>query len=156
MTMLEPIDRNYDDIWQCPTRRLVYGVLHSVSHCAMKAVSRLAGLEAMGVAEYLFLPLLCTVIYATGSVQLGGIAAAVQHRLMELLEAIQEEALRCIYDPDCLHRHGACHGCIHVPEIGCRVFNHGLSRSFLVGGAMPWTGVESRVSINGFWEETAA
>ena len=97
----------------------------------------IGGIEATSAAEYLFLPLLGTVVYSTTTMQLGGVQSVARHRLAEFLDTLQEEAGRCMYDPDCLHRQGACHGCIHVPEISCRVFNHGLSRSFLIGGRAP-------------------
>ena len=156
LEMLEPVDRFYDDIWDLPARRLVFGLLHSFSHCALRALGRVAGIEATSVAEYLFPPLLATVVYSTATVQLGGVQSVARHRLAEFLETLQEEAGRCMYDPDCLHREGACHGCIHVPEISCRVFNHGLSRSFLVGGRAPWLPAADQTHLDGFWEITAA
>lgn len=152
--MLEPVDRLYDDVWSLPVRRLVFGLLHSFSHCALRALGRVAGIEATSVAEYLFMPLLGTVVYSTATVQLGGVQAVAQSRLVEFLDAVQEEAARCLYDPDCLHRDGACHGCIHVPEISCRVFNHGLSRTLLVGGHAPWAPVADQSKMLGYWELT--
>jgi ssDNA-binding Zn-finger/Zn-ribbon topoisomerase 1 len=156
LSRLEPVDRFYEDIDRCQVRRLVFGLLHTMSHCAMKALSRTAGLETTGLSEYLFLPLLCTVVYSTATLQLGGVASTAKQRMMQFLDGLQEEAFRCIYDPDCLHRAGACHGCIHVPEIGCRVFNHGLSRSLLVGGKASWTGAGAHERLAGYWEVTAA
>lgn len=156
LTALEPVDRFYDGIWQQPVRSHVFGLLHSLSHCALKALGRVAGIEATSLAEYIFLPLLASVVYSTTTVQLGGVQSVARHRLAELLDGIQEEAGRCLYDPDCLHREGACHGCIHVPEISCRVFNHGLSRSFLVGGRAPWVPAGDQSRLLGYWEVTAA
>jgi hypothetical protein len=153
--LLEPVDRLYDNIWELPVRRLVWGLLHSVSHCALKALSRVAGIEATGLAEYLFVPLLGTVVYSTATMQLGGVHTVANHRLSEFLDTIREEAERCLYDPDCLHRESACHGCIHVPEIACRAFNHGLARSFLVGGRSPWVPAADQTRTVGFWEVTA-
>jgi hypothetical protein len=151
---LEEVDKYADTIWECPLRRLVFGLLHSVSHCAIRALSLTAGLEEASISEYLFVPLLATVVYSTASAPLGGVRTTARDRLREYLETIQQEATRCLYDPDCLQRSGACHGCIHVPEIGCRVFNHGLSRAFLVGGHVPWAPTIDRSSIPGFWELT--
>jgi hypothetical protein len=148
-------DKYHDRIWSRPRRRLVFGLLHSLSHCAMRALSRTAGLEETSVSEYLFLPLLCTVVYSTSSTSLGGVRATARDRLLEFFENLEEEAMRCLYDPDCLQRAGACHGCIHVPEIGCRVFNHGLSRALLVGGQAPWEPPSKPTLIPGFWGLTA-
>lgn len=151
---LEPVQRYYDDIWDHRLRRLVFGLLHSVSHCAMKALSRTAGLEETSISEYLFPPLLGCVVFGTSSMPLGGVRTTARDRLLEFLDAMYEEAMRCIYDPDCLQREGACHSCIHVPEIGCRVFNHGLSRAFLVGGHAPWAPTSDRTQVVGFWATT--
>ncbi len=155
LTMLEPIDRFYEDVWQRRVRRLVFGLLHTFSHCALKALGRVGGIEATSVAEYLFTPLLGTVVYSTATVQLGGVQSVARQRMMELLDVMQEEAGRCLYDPDCIHREGACHACVHVPEISCRVFNHGLSRSFLVGGRTPWLPTPDQRQMTGYWEITA-
>ena len=156
LAMLEPVDHFYEDVWDLPARRLVFGLLHSFSHCALKALSRVGGIEATSVAEYLFPPLLATVVYSTATVQLGGVQSVAQHRLAEFLDAIQEEAGRCLYDPDCLGREGACHGCIQVAELSCRAFNHGLSRSLLIGGRTPWAPTGEQTRIAGYWEVTAA
>jgi hypothetical protein len=154
--VLEPVQPFYDNVWKLPIRRLVFGLLHSFSHCALKALGRVGGMDATSVAEYLFPPLLATVLYSTATVQLGGVRAVAQHRLAEFLDAVQEEAERCLYDPDCIHREGACHGCIQVPDISCRAFNHGLSRSFLVGGRAPWAPAADQTRLIGYWEITAA
>jgi hypothetical protein len=151
LSQLEPVERYYDDIWDHPVRRVVFGLLHSLSHSAMRSLGRIAGLEETSVAEYLFLPLLCTVVYSAQRSQLGGVRSTLRDRTLEFLESLEEEATRCLYDPDCIEREGACHGCIHVPELGCRVFNHGLSRSLLVGGHTPWATDADRSRVAGFW-----
>jgi hypothetical protein len=151
---LEPVQKYYDDIWNHRLRRLLFGLLHSVSHCAMKALSRTAGLEETSISEYMFPPLLGCVVFGTSNMPLGGVRTTARDRLLEFLDAMYEEAMRCVYDPDCLQREGACHSCIHVPEIGCRVFNHGLSRAFLVGGHAPWVPTSDRTQVVGYWATT--
>jgi hypothetical protein len=66
---LEPVghDRYLDDIWTLPIRRLVYGLIHSLSHAAMCAITRYAGIDRTSVAEYIFLPLLGFVVYDNSS-----------------------------------------------------------------------------------------
>ncbi len=150
-------DRYYDSIWQFPVRRLVFGLIHSVSHAAMRAITRYAGIDRMSVAEYIFLPLLGCVVYDnSSSFKLGGIATLVRDHLAAFLQNIEEEAIECLYDPECVDHKGACHGCIHSPEISCRVFNHGLSRAFLIGGHAPWADVSANTRITGFWESTGS
>lgn len=156
LTSLEPVDRYYDRIWECPTRRLVFGLIHTLSHVVMRATSLFAGLERTSLSEYLFLPLLGTVIFDTsGAFQLGGIETLVRNHLTAFLEELPSDALTCIYDTDCIDGRGACHGCVHSPEIACRVFNHGLSRAFLLGGHVPWLDVSDDQQIVGFWQEEA-
>lgn len=153
LTALEAIDRYYDHIWECRVRRLVFGLVHTLSHVLMRSVSWFAGLERTSISEYLFLPLLGTVVFdASGAFQLGGIETLVRDHLMAFLEQLPTDALACIYDPDCIDGRGACHGCVHSPEIACRVFNHGLSRAFLIGGHVPWLDLSADRQLLGYWQ----
>lgn len=153
MAGLEPVDRFYDEIWGCAVRRMVFGVVHSLSHAIMRAISRYAGLERTSIAEYVLLPLLGAVVYdSSSSINLGAIETAVRNDLGAILDTLQKDAVNCLYDVDCIDtRKGACHGCIHSPEISCRVFNHGLSRSFLLGGHAPWADPSVNQRIHGYW-----
>ncbi|HEY1657502.1 MAG TPA: hypothetical protein VGG14_04100 [Candidatus Sulfotelmatobacter sp.] len=56
LAALEPIDRDryYDSIWQLRIRRMVFGLIHSLSHAAMRAMTRYAGIDRTSVAEYIF------------------------------------------------------------------------------------------------------
>lgn len=153
LTALEPVDPYYDNIWECRVRRLVFGLVHSLSHAAMRAASWFAGLQRTSVSEYIFLPLLGTVVFDTsGALQLGGMETLVRNHLAAFLEALAADALACVYDADCIDSRGACHGCIHSPEIACRTFNHGLSRAFLVGGHVPWRDVSVEEQLIGYWQ----
>jgi hypothetical protein len=146
-------DRYYDTIWDLTVRRMVYGLIHSLSHAAMRAMTRYAGIDRTSVAEYIFLPLLGCVVYdSSSSFKLGGVATLVRDHLAAFLQNIADESMECLYDPDCSDHSGACHGCLHSPEISCRVFNHGLSRAFLLGGHAPWVDVSSDTQIFGYWE----
>lgn len=154
MHALEPVDRYYDNVErECPVRRYVFGLLHSLSHLVMRVAGRYAGLERTSLSEYLFLPLLgCVVFDNSGSFQLGGLKLLMRDHLLEFLKALDDEAVKCLYDTACIDHKGACHGCIHAPEISCRYFNHGLSRAYLVGGHAPWADVASNKWITGYWE----
>ncbi len=152
LAVLEPVDRYYDDVWLRPARRLFFGLVHSLSHMMMRAVSRFAGLERTSLSEYIFLPLLGTVVFDNSSTfRLGGIETLARDQLAAFLAALSSEATECLYDASCIDHRGACHGCIHSPEICCRVFNHGLSRAFLIGGHAPWADVSSDLRIVGYW-----
>lgn len=155
LAALEHIDRDryYDTIWALPIRRMVFGLIHSLSHAAMRAMTRYAGIDRTSVAEYIFLPMLGCVVYdSSSSFKLGGVATLVRDHLAAFLRNISDESVECLYDPDCADHTGACHGCLHSPEISCRVFNHGLSRAFLLGGHAPWVDVSSEIRLVGYWE----
>jgi hypothetical protein len=149
----EPSDRYYDRIWKRAILRYVVGLIHSLSHAAMRVMSRFAGLERTSISEYLFLPLLGTVIYANNSTfKMGCMETMLRSSLYEFLETLSDEAMTCLIDPDCIDHRGACAGCLHSPEVSCRVFNHGLSRAFLVGGHTPWVDASVNTRITGYWE----
>jgi hypothetical protein len=149
---LEPVDRYYDDIWNASVHRWVFGLIHTMAHSAMRVVARLAGLERTSIAEYLFLPLLGFVIFANGSAgDLGNLETVLRDHQLELLQELALEGVQCIYDPDCIDRGGACHGCVHSPEICCRAFNHGLSRALLLGGHVPWVSSAIESDCVGYW-----
>jgi DNA-directed RNA polymerase subunit M/transcription elongation factor TFIIS len=155
LAALEPIDRDryYDTIWTLTVRRMVFGLIHSLSHTAMRAMTRYAGIDRTSVAEYIFLPMLGGVVYdSSSSFKLGGVATLVRDHLAAFLRTIADESVECLYDPDCADHSGACHGCLHAPEISCRVFNHGLSRAFLLGGHTPWADVSLETRLVGYWE----
>ena len=81
MAALEPIDRDryYDSIWQLRVRKMVFGLAHSLSHAAMRAITRYAGVDRTSVGEYIFLPLLGCVVYdGSSSFKLGGVATLVR------------------------------------------------------------------------------
>jgi hypothetical protein len=146
-------DRYYDHIQDKPVRRLVFGLVHSLSHAALRLVSRSAGLERTSVSEYIFLPLLGTVVYANNSsFRMGCMETLLRSDFYEFLEGLSDHALTCLFDPVCLDHSGACAGCLHSPEICCRVFNHGLSRAFLMGGHTPWEDASVPTKITGYWE----
>jgi hypothetical protein len=151
---LEPVDKYYDTIWALHIRRMVFGLIHSVSHAAMRAVTRYAGLDRTSVSEYIFLPLLgCVVFDNSSTFRLGGIETLIRDHLAAFLNNLSSEATECLYDTECIDHRGACHGCLHSPEISCRVFNHGLSRAFLLGGHAPWADIAQDTRVRGFWAQ---
>jgi hypothetical protein len=98
----------------------------------MRVAGRYAGLERTSLSEYLFLPLLgCVVFDNSGSFQLGGLKLLMRDHLLEFLKALGDEAIKCLYDTACNDHKGACHGCIHAPEISCRYFVSFRQQSFV-------------------------
>lgn len=150
---LEAVDRYHDGVLQLGHRRMLFGLLHSLAHSAMRSVSRLAGLERTSIGEHLFLPLPGFVIYANaGPFNLGVMELVVRDHLLAFFNDFATTALDCVHDPACIDKKGACVGCIHAPEVACRFFNHGLSRAFVIGGHEPWADAASDGSVRGFWQ----
>lgn len=154
LSALEPVKRYYDDIWLLPIRRMVFGLIHTFSHVVMRAASLYSGLDRTSISEYVFLPLMGVAIYSNSMTgNFGAFETVIRDNLLNFLESIYSEGIECLYDPECSDQGGACVGCIHAPEVSCRYFNHGLSRSFLLGGPVPWLQIPNDdEKIIGFWE----
>ncbi len=127
---------------------LLFGLLHSLSHMLIMAARTHVGFEADSLGEYLFPISASGVIYATGHQQftLGGIVSAFKMNLTLWLDGTHEAAQRCIFNPLCRTRGGACHACAHL-RFSCPHFNRTQSRAFLVGG--PVVGLQKE--LIGYW-----
>lgn len=118
-----------------PQARMVFGLLHTLSHLALRQSSLLCGLDSTSLTEYLLPRGLVFGVYANhrASATIGALAALFEQSLTEWLGSVRE-ARRCVYDPDCRERGGNCHYCTHLAENSCRFFNLNLGRAFLFGG----------------------
>ncbi|MEW6082268.1 MAG: hypothetical protein AB1576_10950 [Bacillota bacterium] len=120
---------------QVPEARLVFGLLHTLSHLALRRASLLCGLEGTSLSEYVLPRTLTCAIYCNHryGATIGALSALFEQSLAEWLAEIRSSR-RCVYDPVCIDRGGSCHACSHLAETSCRFFNLNLSRSFLFGG----------------------
>lgn len=127
---------------------LLFGLLHSFSHMFIMAARTHVGFDADSLGEYLFPISGSGVIYATGHQQftLGGIVSAFKMNLSLWLDGMYEAAHRCIFNPLCRSRGGACHACSHL-RFSCPHFNRTQSRAFLIGG--PVVGLQKE--LIGYW-----
>ena len=118
-----------------PHARMVFGLLHTLSHFAVRQSALLCGLDRTSLSEYLLPRALTVAIYCNHrfGATIGALTALFEQSLAEWLNAIRETR-RCVYDPVCRDREGNCHACTHLAETSCRFFNLNLSRSFLFGG----------------------
>lgn len=150
---LEGPDRFFERLDDMPLTRLTFTLLHTVAHVALAIAASQMGLERTSLAEYLLLPDLSFVVYPQNTrFDLGGIRSIWEDHLEELLtDMASPDALRCLYDPQCSERMGACHGCLYLPEVSCTAFNRGLSRAVLQGGHDPWQDPGSGHTITGYW-----
>lgn len=118
-----------------PEARMVFGLIHTLSHICIRNATLLCGLDRTSLSEYLLPRTLTFAIYCNHrfGATIGALTALFQQSIAEWLNAVIE-GRRCVYDPVCRERESSCHACTHLAETSCRVFNQNLSRSFLFGG----------------------
>lgn len=134
------------------TQNAPFHLLHSICHALLATARRHAGYDDKSLTEYLLPMDLSFVIYVT-SVQnytAGGLLTLFQHYLQNWFDDASRFAFNCAFDPICSDNGGACNGCLQT-ELGCETYNHGLSRSYLHGGALG-RAEESFVS-GGYWSD---
>ena len=121
--------------------RMVFGLLHTLSHLAVRQAALLCGLDRTSLSEYILPRALTFVLYCNHrfGATIGALASLFEQSLNEWLQSIKE-ADRCVYDPVCGDRGGTCHACTHLAETSCRFFNLNLSRSLFFGGNDPELG----------------
>lgn len=126
---------------QNPELRLVFGLLHTLSHLAIKRAALLCGLEMTSLSEYVLPGTLSCALYCNHrfGATIGALSALFEQSLAEWLAELRSNR-RCVYDPVCIGGGGSCHACTHLAETSCRFFNLNLGRSFLFGGHDPVVG----------------
>lgn len=143
---LEPVTSIFEE----PPDRLtasVLGLVHSFSHRAIRALAVRSGLAAESLAEHILLFNTAFLVYpgARSDFVLGGLEHVFRNFLHECLETMVDDP-RCVFDPPCRQRGGACAVCMFVGEVTCERFNTALARHYLFGGRRE--GVDWR----GYWE----
>jgi hypothetical protein len=118
--------------------RLVFGLLHTLSHLCVRQAALLCGLDRTSLSEYLMPKALTLAIYCNHrfGATIGALTALFEQSLAEWLNTVRDTR-RCVYDPVCHDHEGACHACAHLAETSCRFFNLNLNRAFLFGGHDP-------------------
>lgn len=118
-----------------PLARLVFGLVHTLSHLAVRQAALLCGLDRTSLSEYVLPRALSVALYCNHrfGATIGALTALFDDSLPDWLGLVRGES-RCVYDPVCADRGANCHACAHLPETSCRFFNLNLSRSFLFGG----------------------
>jgi len=116
--------------------RMVFCLLHTMSHFYVRKAALLCGLDRTSLSEYILPRSLTFAIYCNHrfGATIGALSSLFEQSLPEWLGQIRDESRRCIYDPVCSNKGGTCHACTHLAETSCRFFNLNLSRSFLFGG----------------------
>jgi hypothetical protein len=122
---------------------LHYGLIHTISHLLVQALSEYTGQETQGMAEHLMPYQNSFMVYVNQSTDfsLEGLALAFEHSLLDVLKDTRSGAETCPYNPECEERSpSACHGCVQLPETSCEFFNRLLNRQYAEPGR-----------LRGFW-----
>lgn len=125
-----------------PILRMVFGLIHTLSHAMVREAALLCGLDRTSLSEHLLPRSLSFAIYCNHrfGATIGALTALFEQSLTELLQATITTGRRCVYDPVCKENESSCHACTHLPETSCRHFNLNLSRALLFGGRDPVLG----------------
>lgn len=115
--------------------KMVFSLLHTLSHLIVRQAGLLCGLDRTSLSEYLLPRALTAFLYCNHrfGATIGALTSLFEQTLVEWLDAIRD-SYRCVYDPVCRERDGACHACLHLAETSCGYFNLNLGRAFLFGG----------------------
>ena len=118
-----------------PHARLVFGLLHTLSHLCVRQAALLCGLDRTSLSEYLLPRTLTFALYCNHrfGATIGALTSLFKQSLAEWLSSVRD-TYHCVYDPVCRDRGGNCHACTHLAETSCRFFNLNLGRVFLFGG----------------------
>jgi len=121
--------------------RMVFGLLHTLSHLCVRQAALLCGLERTSLSEYLLPRSLELILYCNhrSGATIGALTAMFEESVFDWLASIRD-ARRCVYDPVCARWESSCHACTHLAETSCRFFNLNLSRALLFGGSDPMLG----------------
>ncbi|MCA9497485.1 MAG: hypothetical protein KC589_11180, partial [Nanoarchaeota archaeon] len=110
----------------------IYTLLHTISHLLIKKTSLYTGIDTDSCSEMIFTTTGSILIYSTSTINIGGFGSLFENNILKLFIETNNTINKCIYDPICMSKSGACFSCIHLPEFVCSNFNQDLDRECLV------------------------
>lgn len=144
----DALDRDFLIPW------LVGSAIHSATHLMIRAIADQSSFGETALSEHLLLSLNQSIIFVNRlqEFSLGGLKTFFEQRLDQAFKSLLEERSDCMFDPYCEETlGGACAGCLHLPEVVCRLFNNALSRILLYGGDLR-TDIEGDGSERTLWK----
>lgn len=128
---------------------LCFLLQHTLAHALIKNLGERSGFGEDTMSEYLMPETLTIGLFADvhQDLSLGALVALVEHRLGEWLDATNEDARNCQWDPHCGQHDGACMACLHL-AFGCDELNDKLDRATLFGSPDGHT----PAITTGFWD----
>jgi len=116
--------------------RLVWTIMHSLAHSAIKSVSEPSGFSVNSFSEYLLPGALAFAVFVNRTQEsgLGGLMTVYKDGLLTFLDLFRGKDRDCLHDPICWSADAAaCHACLIVSETTCRGWNGDLDRHLLFG-----------------------
>lgn len=132
--------------------KLVYTLIHTISHVLLRNGAGLVGLDKDSLAEIIFPEVPAIAIYTNNAhdFQIGGMHTLFETGIIPWIDMAFESAETCLYDPVCISSEASCHACLHISEISCVHFNRDLGRHYLIGRE------DENGRLLGFWEHEFA
>lgn len=119
-----------------PASYAIFAAIHSFAHRMIEQLALESCFSTTSLSEMIMPAALAFVIYVNqrSEFNIGGLSSFVEQRLGRSLAAVVQPT-PCMFDPICTMKDGgACNGCLYLPEVTCREFNMGLTRTVLYGG----------------------
>ena len=113
--------------------KLVYTLLHTLSHLLIKKSSIFTGIDTDSCSEMILPTSGAILIYATNTINIGGFGSLFEQDILDLFTEADLEMRKCIYDPVCISEKGSCFSCMYLSEFVCCNFNNLLDRDVLIG-----------------------
>lgn len=151
-----------EDRMHNPIAYAIFAAVHSYAHRMIEHVALESCFSTTSLSEMVMPASLSFAVYVNqrSEFNIGGLSSFVEQRLNRALGAIVQP-IPCMFDPICTMKDGgACNGCLFLPEVTCREFNDGLTRSVLHGGDLTAQHEVGKVlgarTMVGFFEACAA
>lgn len=119
-----------------PAAYAMFAAVHSYAHRMIEQLALESCFSTTSLSEMVLPAALGFIIYVNqrSEFNIGGLSSFIEQRLSRALAAVVQPT-PCMFDPICTMKDGgACNGCLYLPEVTCREFNAGLTRSVLHGG----------------------
>lgn len=148
--LITPFTEIDDSSYKGKITKVVYTLVHSISHALIREAAEVCGLDKSSLSEYILPNIPAIFIYCANSqgFSMGALYSAFQSQFDKWLKHAKENSKKCIFDPICINHDKACAGCLFLNEVSCKHFNKDLDRSYLSG----YFDVQKQEKLKGFWE----
>lgn len=134
--------------------KIVYTLLHTISHLLIKSAGLHSGIDTNSIAELLF-PINSSIfIYCSTleGITLGALSTMFEENYSIFVNDAMTEYENCMFDPICSkEQNGVCLACGYISEVSCVNFNKNLSRILLYGGEYKLSDDRILSIKKGFW-----